>query len=137
MNGIRINFQSQHTNTLQIQLDEQKTVVQLVNLFDKRRYLTQRCLLDASLYFARKLHIGVVLDFRRNDRRRNRLGCIDNLHDTRNSLGDVHRSDAGEMESLERHLGSRFADTLCGQSTDGSARLGDCPIVLVASLRWK
>lgn len=41
------------------------------------------------------------------------------------------------MESLQRHLRSRLANTLGGKSTNGGARFRNSSIVFVASLLFK
>lgn len=135
MNCIGVYLQAQHTDALQIQLNQQEAVVRLVHLFDIRRHFAQCRLLDACLYFSRKLHVGVVLDLGRYDWRRYGLGRIDDLNDTRHTLCNVHGRDAGEMERLQSHLGARLADTLSGQRTNSRSRFGYGSIVFVSSLK--
>ena len=96
-------------------------------------HLSQHGLLNPSLHPPGELGIGVVHQLRRHDGRADVLGGVDDLLDPGDSQCDVHRGDACEVECLQRHLGSRLADTLRGQRADCGTRLDPCAEVLVAT----
>ncbi len=54
-----------------------------------------------------------------NDRRTDYFCSIDNLFYARHAECDIHRSYTREMECLQSHLGSRFADRLGTDGADG------------------
>lgn len=78
-------------------------------------------LLDTSLDDSSSSFVGTVDEFSGDDGGRDGLGGVDNLLDTRDSEGNVHGSDSGEMESLERHLRTRFSDRLSTNRSDRSS----------------
>ena len=78
-------------------------------------------LLDPALDDTSGSLVVVDSQCRRDDGCRDRLCCVNNLSDTRDSERDVHRSDSGEMEGLERHLGSWLSDGLSANGSDGSS----------------
>ena len=49
----------------------------------------------------------------------------ENFPQPRNTESDVHFTSSGEVESVEGHLGRRFADGLGGKNADGFAGVDD------------
>jgi hypothetical protein len=78
-------------------------------------------LLDTSLDNTRSSLVCADDQFGGDDGRRDGLGGVDDLLDTRDSKGDVHRGDSGEMERLERHLSTRLSNRLSTNGSDGSS----------------
>mmetsp|Transcript_63368 Transcript_63368/g.163029 ORF Transcript_63368/g.163029 Transcript_63368/m.163029 type:complete len:314 (-) Transcript_63368:1626-2567(-) len=94
----------------------------LVYLLEVRADVTKRRPLDASLDNPRA-HLAVLFhQGTRDDRRRNCLGCIDDLLDPGHAQSDVHAGHTSEVERLQCHLGCRLTDRLRRDSSNGLSR---------------
>lgn len=135
--AIQVDVKTEHLNARCIDANDQMAALGSTDKLHKRRQLAQRCLLDARLHLTRELHAGIVAQLGCYNGRRYRLCGIDDLHNTRHTLCDVHRGDASEMEGLQGHLCARLANALGGNGANRCARLGHRTIVAIVNASQK
>ncbi len=90
---------------------------------------TQDHFLDV-VFNSDSVFFGISRQVNSNDGSCNILSVVDDLIDTRNTLGDVHTRNTGEVESLEGHLGSWLTDALGCNGTDSLSGLHNALINL-------
>ena len=88
---------------------------------------------DLAHALARILDLGIAFNLC-DDGVMLRLACLEELFDTRKTLGDIVTSDTAGMERTHRELRARLADGLCGNRTDSLADLDLCLVGEVAAV---
>lgn len=75
---------------------------------------------DLAHALARILDLSVAFDLC-DDGMMLRLACLEELFDTRKTLGDIVTGNTAGVERTHRELRARLADGLCGNRTDSLA----------------